>query len=482
MRSDGQLTFSDNEYTIAARRAWERAAPTLATKVSKITYESYIRPMKPVSLCDGEMVLGIGTAFAREWVEKRCLTLIKAAIESAVGHPVEVTVKLLPAAERDDGVGKEAPELGPPEEAMRPSERARMRDAAFEEMRAEISLELCDRFTFETFVVGPSNQLAVAVAEDVARHPGTLYNPLFIYGASGLGKTHLLHAIGRRIRDEKPWTRLAVVDGETFTHHYVASLRERKADRFRRFFRSIDVWLVDDIEFLAGKEHTKEEFFHTFNALHQSGRQIVLTSNRSPRELRSMDDRLRSRFEAGLIADIAPPSLETRFAILQSRCNAESWKVPNDVLYFIADAIQSNVRALEGALTRLVVNASVLGAPFDVDLAQTVLTHFFIDKRASQRKPTVTPDDIIAGVADAFGVTPEIIRSQRRDRRSSFARQVAMYLCREIADGSCREIGAAIGGRDHSTVQRAIQKVEDQIPHDPELRATVLELRSRLSR
>ncbi len=482
MRSDGQLSFSDNEYTLAARHAWERAVPMLANKVSKITYESYIRPMRPVSLCDGEMVLGVGTAFAREWVEKRCLPVIKAALDSAVGQPVNVTIKLLPGSERDDGPCQEVPELAPPEEAQRPSERVRMRDSAFEEMRAEISLELCDRFTFDTFVVGPSNQLAVAAAEAVADSPGSLYNPLFIYGPSGLGKTHLLHAIGRRIREGKPWTRLAVVDGETFTHHYVASLRERKSDRFRRFLRSIDVWLVDDIEFLAGKEHTKEEFFHTFNALHQSGRQIVLTSNRSPRDLRTMDDRLRSRFEAGLIADISPPSLETRVAILQSRCEAENWTVPSEVLYFIADAIQSNVRALEGALTRLVVNASVLRAPIDTDLAQAVLTHFFIGKRTSPRKPTMALEDIVTAVADSFGVTPEILRSQRRDRRSSLARQVAMYLCREIADASCREIGAVLGGRDHSTVQRAIQKIEAQMPLEPEIRSIVLELRSRLTR
>ncbi|MBM3496449.1 MAG: chromosomal replication initiator protein DnaA, partial [Armatimonadetes bacterium] len=433
MRPDGQLSFSDDEYSLAARRAWERAAPLLANKVSKITYESYIRPMKAISLRDRELVLGIDTGFAREWVEKKCVGFIKTAVETVVGYSVEVTIELLAASQRSSLEPDDADPLAPASESVKTVEAPRVRDAAFEAMRNEISLPLSDKFTFDTFVVGPSNRLAMAAAQEVAAQPGRLYNPLFMYGPSGLGKTHLLHSIGRHIMATWPECRLIMVDGETFTHHYVAFLRDRKGDRFRRFFRSVDVWLVDDIEFLAGKEHTKEEFFHTFNALHQGGRQIVLTSNRSPRELRSMDDRLRTRFEAGLIADIAPPSLETRVAILQSRCRAENWDVPSEVLFFIADAIQSNVRALEGAVTRLVVNSSVLGAPMDIELAQSVLTHFFIDKRATSRKPRVPMEAIMGAVADAFGLTSAILLSQRRDRRSALARQVAMYLCRELA-------------------------------------------------
>jgi chromosomal replication initiator protein len=480
MRSDGQLSFSDDQYSLAARHAWERAAPMLASKVSKITYESCIRPMKPISLHDHEMVLGIGSAFAREWVEKRCMGAIKGALETVIGHSVEVVVKVLSASERDQS--GDADVLAPASGIEPPAETVRVRDAVFEAMHADISLPLCGKFTFDTFVVGPSNRLAVAAAQEVAAAPGRLYNPLFIYGPSGLGKTHLLHSIGAHMLGARPGLRIVMVDGETFTHHYVAYLRDRKSDRFRRFFRSADVWLVDDIEFLAGKEHTKEEFFHTFNALHQSGRQIVLTSNRSPRELRSMDDRLRTRFEAGLIADIAPPSIETRVAILQSRCEAEDWAVPSDVLFFIAEAIQSNVRALEGAVTRLVVNASVLGVPMDIELAQNVLTHFFIDKRATSRKPRLPMEAIIGAVADAFGLPAETLLGQRRDRRSALARQVAMYLCRELGDETSRSIGAALGGRDHTTVQRAIQKVEALLPTDPELRSVVLDLRSRLAR
>ena len=481
MRSDGQLSFGDNEYTIAAQRAWDRAMPLLAGRVSRITFESCIKPMSALSLRDGEMVLGVGSAFAREWIEKRCLGQVRAAVESVVGHSVEVTVRVIPPSERqsDEALNDALLPVVPHPQEHAPE---RARDSSFEQMRAEMSLPLCDKFTFETFVVGSSNRLAVAAAEAVAAQPGRQYNPLFVYGASGLGKSHLLHAIGARILSQWPGCRLAVVDGETFTHHYVASIRDRKADRFRRFFRSVDVWLVDDIEFLAGKDHTREEFFHTFNALHQCGRQIVLTSNRSPRELRTMDERLRTRFEAGLIADIAPPSLETRVAILQGRCDAEGWEVPSDVLFFIADAIQSNVRALEGALTRLVVNASVLSLPMDIELAQSVLRHFFIDKRIDARKARITMEEIIGAVADAFALTPDILCGQRRDRRAALARQVAMYLCRELADESCRAIGAAFGGRDHTTVQRGIQKVESAIPTDPEVRSIVLELRSRLSR
>lgn len=485
MTQNPQPSLLDNEETIAAGRVWAKANPILAKKLTRMTYESFIQPIKPLSLRDRVLTLGVSSEFAREWIERRCASAIRAAVETVLGYGLDVTYRLLSAAER---ASAEPPDRGPAAAKAPPSASAHAKpslqadDPQLELLHHAITLPLDDKLTFDTFVVGKSNQLAYAAALEVAEEPGLRFNPLFIYGPSGLGKTHLLHSIAQAIAARNGSLRVVLIDGETFTHHYVKSLRDKQFDLFRRYLRSVDVWLVDDIQTIAGREHTKEEFFHTFNALHQTRRQIVLTSDKTPRELRTMDDRLRTRFEAGLIADVAPPTIETRVAILQRRCSVDGWDVPDDVLYYIADAIQSNVRALEGALTRLVVHASVLQAPMDLDLAQSVLTHFFIDKRPSSRKPTVPIEGVVDLVAESFAVSRDAIMSHRRDRHTALARQVAMYLAREACDESCRAIGAAIGGRDHTTVQRAVQKVETLLPLDGELRNVVLELRARLCR
>jgi chromosomal replication initiator protein len=480
--SGDQLEFGDDERSIALRRAWESTLRSLSGQVNKVTFESYIRPLRPVSFDGSQAVLGVSSAFAREWL-KRYATLIQATLEREFAGllecPLEVKFSLL--SSEDKALFKEVA-LGQLSERVNSTDR-RAQTRAARQQPADVtipSLPLNPRYVFDSFVIGKSNRLAHAGAVAVAAAPGSIYNPLFVYGSSGLGKTHLLHAIGYAATAHYPQARIALVDGEHFTQQYVGALRERKMEEFRRHYRSIDLWLVDDIQFVAGREQTKEEFFHTFNALYQTGKQIVITSDRSPRELRMMDERLRSRFESGLIADINSPELEVRVAILERRCEIEKLDVPREVIYYIAGAIQSNIRALDGALTRLVAYSSVMNSPHSIEMAQNVLVDYFIEKPTPGKAKAVGMDTIQLAVAEQFGLTVEAITSQRRDKEVAAARQVAMYLCRELTQTALSQIGAVFGGRDHTTVQRAIAKIEALLPYDKPLQHSVHQLRQKL--
>ena len=473
-----QLELGDDPRSVQLRRAWDAALRVLSGQVNKLTFESYIRPIRPLEVCDQEVVLGVTSAFAREWL-KRYVAAIRTVLEEHLGGPLDVRFTVVTTEERSlfgepnsSSCSEESACVAEP----RPTGRSAKPDIV-------PSLALIDRNTFDNYVTGRSNRLAHAAALAVAGSPGSVYNPLFLYGSSGLGKTHLLHAIGNAARKKNKGLRISLVDGETFTQHYVGALRDKKMDDFRRHFRSVDIWLVDDIQFVAGREQTKEEFFHTFNALHQTGKQIVISSDRSPRELRTMDERLRSRFEAGLVADINPPELEVRMAILQKRCQVEGWDVPDDVVYFIASAIQSNVRALEGALNRMIAYSSVMGVPQDVELAQSILGEYFIEKPLpGGRSKGHAIESIVIGAAEEFGLTPEMLKSQRRDKTVALARQVAMFVCRELTDLPLVQIGAAFGGRDHTTVQRAVAKVESLLPHDRVLHRRIDQIKHKVER
>lgn len=480
-----QLEFGDDERSIAFKRAWDRALHALASKVNKATFESYIRPIRPLLFQDRQVTLGVASAFAREWlVGKHYVATIQTVLEEILGRPLEIRLTVYRPEDRP--LFGEAARI-PAVEAEPSSARATGLGATASAHSSDLSpieipsLPFNDEYTFDTFVIGKSNRLAQAGAAAVADSPGAVYNPLFIYGGPGLGKTHLLHAIGHAAKARGCRLRVSLVDGENFTQNYVTALRERRTEEFRRFYRSVDIWLVDDIQFIAGKEQTKEEFFHTFNALYQLGKQIVISSDRSPRELRAMDERLRSRFECGLIADINPPELETRVAILERRCAQKTWDVPKDVVFYIASAIQSNIRALEGALTRLVAYASIMGAPISIDLAQSVLGEYFIEKPTPSRmQKGISVETILRAVAEHFQTSVEALRSQRRDREVATARQVAMFLCREMTEVGLAQIGAAIGGRDHTTVQRAITKVETLLDYDPVTQRNVQEISRKL--
>ena len=532
-----------------------------------------------------EITLGVPSAFTREWVEKRHAPLIAGILEEILDRDVRLRFALLPkeppadaaaattpaptlpapaaasAARRPlpDAPGAPASATGlfdaasgdtlapatarPPERPVITPNRVRSggvppapRASSGANHSGTGASQLVERYTFDNFVTGPSNRHAHAGAQAVAQAPGQAYNPLFLYGPSGLGKTHLMHAIGNHVAAQSGTGgagRVAYISGESFTTHFITSLRERRSEDFRRRWRSVDVLLVDDIQFIAGKEQTKEEFFHTFNALYQTGKQIVISSDRSPRELRTMDERLRSRFESGLIADIAPPNLETRVAILQKKAETEHMRIPDDVLLYMARLVQSNIRTLEGALVKLIAYASLANSPVTTQLAADILERYYISAGADDRGedaatagsaanavsapagvrlpnppapppktasldddaslfagaapptpgptfPLVTVDAVRRVVARRFNLSVDALAGQKRDRDANQARHIAMHLMRELTEVSLPGIGQLFGGRSHSTVRHACERIREQIPFDDDLRRLIDDLSGEL--
>jgi chromosomal replication initiator protein len=444
----------------------------------------------PQSYQAGVVTLCVSSPFAREWLEKKAANAIRSALEfhldvsdlqvrfvvqsSDPAHgkqpktnPLQTTLGL------DDPEPDARPAAeGAPSPPRRASRSKRASDAKTPAPAPVPCMELNDRFLLDRFLTGDSNRLAHAGALAVSERPGESYNPLFVYGGPGIGKTHLLQGIAHHLKRTRPDLKVAYVDGEHFAQRYITALREHATEEFRRRYRQIDVWLVDDVQFIAGKEHTKEEFFHTFNSLWQNGKQIVIASDRSPRELTNLDERLRSRFQGGLIADITPPDLETRVAFLHECRAREKAAVEDDVLEYIADAIQSNMRALEGALTRLIAYSSIMRAPMSAHLAQEVLSEYFISKPIRTRRVTVP--DIVEVVSEHFGTAPNAILGPSRIKDVVTARHVAMFICREtIRDMNTSLIGTAFGGRDHATIVYACQRVRTMMELDPELREWV---------
>jgi chromosomal replication initiator protein len=465
---DDQLHLGEDENMLALRRAWDRAMYTLANRVNKPSFESWFKSMKPVSF-DGECAtLGAPSPFACDWVTKRYGNLVREVLSQHLGRPVKVTIVYLPADKR--------PLLGElPADTAAPKHDT---DAAGEPEPAPFEKPtLHPKYTFENFVVGNSNRLAQAGAMSVARAPGQSYNPLFIYGGAGLGKTHLMHAIGHHVLQNHPRLRVAYLSGETFAQQYITALREHRIEVFRQRYRNVDVWLVDDIQFIAGKEHTKEEFFHTFNTLYQMGRQVVFASDRPPRELHAMDDRLRSRFEAGLIADIAPPELETRIAILQKRAQIEGIHVPEQVIYHIAQAVEGNVRTLEGVLISIAARASVHSKPITLQLANEVLARHYVDEKQVHAVPT--EQAVLQAVCQRFGLSTQDILGDQRSREVLMARQVAMYLLREKAQLPLQQIGQMFG-KNHSTVLHAYNRVKTSLNKDMEITSIIYDLNDML--
>jgi chromosomal replication initiator protein len=328
------------------------------------------------------------------------------------------------------------------------------------------------RFTFENFVVGSSNQFAHAASLAVANQPGTAYNPLFIYGGVGLGKTHLLHAIGAFIGQKNPKLIVEYLSAETFVNDLINAIQYEKIPDFQKKYRSIDVLLVDDVQFMAAQERTQEEFFHTFNALYDSEKQIVVTSDKVPQDIPELEERLRSRFEWGLIADIQPPDMETRAAILNKKAMVEEIDLPSDVCHFLARHIQSNVRILEGSLTRLKAFAEISGQPMSIDMCKNLFKDILTMKRNF-----ISIEEVIRTVAKRYGLKPTDLKSPKRAKPITQARQIAMYLCRELTNESFPEIGSRFGGRDHATVIHAVNKVTGQLEADPDIQREVQELR-----
>ena len=472
------------------RQVWRATLGELEISLSQATFETWFRrtALIRVDEASSTFVLGVASGFAKDWIEERYRSLIAQTIAKIVGYSVTLTVEVVSEAELDEhgalgsrskGVAATS-SLTTESEARTGASASRSGDAVriVDASEPTRPTNLNARYMFATYVVGSGTRLAHAASQSVSERPGGAYNPLFLYGGTGLGKTHLLHAIGNAVMERSPKRRVLYITGEAFTNEFILGIQQGAADAFRSRFRKIDVLLIDDIQFIADKERTQEEFFHTFNALHSAGKQIVITSDRTPKEISLLEERLRSRFEWGLIADISSPDLETRIAILRSKAEESGVIVADDVVEQVARRVQSNVRELEGALTRLVAVGRLSGMPVTMELAARVLSEAVYPNP----KRILEPEQVVAVVAEHFGLTVEQLRGPKRDREIVVPRQIAAYLSREETDASLVRIGGALGGRDHSTIIHGCAKIEREMGYDAELRREVALLREALLR
>ena len=427
----------------SAREIWQAALELLQRQVSLLNYETWLKDTVGLSCHEDQLVVGVSSTFAVECLDRDLKPLIKKTLAKSTGRPLEVQFRVYQEVEGGAPYPWHRPTFNP-------------------------------KYTFSSFVVGSSNRLAHAAALGVAERAGTSHNPLFIYGGVGLGKTHLLHAIGHMVLQIP--IRVIYVTAEQFTNEFIAGLRERRIEDFDNKYRSVDMLLIDDVQFFAGKQETQEKLFHTFNDLHNANRQIVLSSDRPPRALSLLEDRLRSRFEWGLIADIQPPDLETRVAILQAKAEQQQAELPLEVLYFIARHVPSNIRELEGALNRLAAYAKLTHSTPTPQLASQVLTGI----TAADFKQALTPELIINTVAEHFKLDPDTLRGKRRDKPIALARHVAMYLLREETQCTWSEIGRELGGKDHKAALYGHHKMATEIDANYALHREVLQIKELL--
>ena len=447
---------------------WSAALGEMQVALTKGNYDTWFKDTAIVSEEDDVFMIGVPNAFAREWLENKYRQQVRETLQRLLSRTVDVRfVNLTAASVRYDRPG--------PTTSAQTSSTAQ--EMALERGReAAVGQLLNARYTFSNFVVGSNNRLAHAAALSVAERPGHSYNPLFIYGGSGLGKTHLMHAIGHAVIGRHPKKRVAYATSEKFTNEFINSIRAQKGEEFRERYRRIDVLLIDDIQFIAGKEGTQEEFFHTFNAIHEEGKQIVMSSDRPPKAITQLEDRLRSRFEWGLTADISAPDLETRIAILRAKAEAQNVAVPPPVIDFLAQRIVSNIRELEGALTRIAAYAALQAVPVTTQLAQEMLQNLLYNPH----RKSLSPERIVETVARYYGVPLEQIKGKARDRQVVVPRQIAMYLMREETEAPLLRIGEALGGRDHSTVLHGCEKIEREMAENDDFRRDVGALRELL--
>jgi chromosomal replication initiator protein len=452
----------------SAKEAWKRLLEEARRELPEATVRTWLEPAVPLALEDGRLVLGAPDQFAAEWNDTKHAPLLARAAERVFGQPTPVVFRVL--EDRQQRPQMDFFVAPKPSPVSAPS----------------VTMPLNERYTFESFVVGKSNELAAAAAHAVAEAPGRTYNPLFIYGATGLGKTHLMQAIAHAVLKRNPETRLLYVGAEQFINEVIESIQARTMPEFRRRYRNdIDLLLVDDVHFLEGKEMTQDEFFHTFNALFEGRKQMVLTSDRPPKEIPGLEDRLISRFEWGMVADIGQPDLEHRIAILRKKAYQDHLEltIPDDVLRFIAEHIRSSVRELEGCIIKLLLFASLKNREITIDLAREALADKIRQGEESAFPGPATPsiDRVQEVVARRWGVTPEGLRSKARTKTLTIPRQVAMYLARNLLGMQLVEIGQAFGGRDHSTVIHSVDKVERQMVRDRTFKERIEMARQELS-
>jgi chromosomal replication initiator protein len=432
---------------------WNKTLEIISHEITGVSYNTWIKTLKPIAIDSDTFILKTPNTFNKDILESRYADLIQNSIFQAANK--NYTLKFVTEQDTFDYQHKENQQR----------EKESYKD--FDKFPL-----LNPKYVFEEFVIGNSNRFAHAASLAVAESPAKAYNPLFIYGGVGLGKTHLMHAIGHFILNEKPDTKILYVSSENFTNELINSIRDDKNVEFRNKYRNLDVLLVDDIQFIAGKERTQEEFFHTFNALHQASKQIIISSDRPPRDIKTLEDRLRSRFEWGLITDIQAPDFETRIAILKKKAEIEHTQIPNEVYDFIATKIKSNIRELEGALTRIVAFSSLTNRDISIDLAEEALKGII----SSSNPVKITCDYIKEVIAGQYNINTDDLTSPKRMRSISFPRQIAMFLSRELTSMSLPKIGQAFGGRDHTTVMHAYDKISTEISTNSEFKSQIEDL------
>jgi chromosomal replication initiator protein len=457
--TEGAADGVEHQIELTAESLWDEVAGRLKGALNEATFGSWFGSAEGSALTDDAFTLSVPNDFTREWIEGHFLGLIRAAVKDATGHERRIQLSVVDEAAPEivDGIALEPPVHRAPEPA------------------ASGSMSL--KYTFDLFVIGSSNRFAHAAALAVAEAPAQAYNPLFIYGGTGLGKTHLLQAVGQYVGAHGNGLTARYVTSETFMNDFINSLRDKRIEGFKQRYRTYDVLLVDDVQFFEGKERIQEEFFHTFNSLYEAGRQIVISSDRPPKEIATLEERLRSRFEWGLITDIQPPDLETRIAILRKKEKTDRIHVPDpDVLTYVAERVTTNIRELEGALTRVVAFSSLTGRSMTVELAEDVLKDVFPQGQAVE----ISIRRIQETVSERFGMTVNELCSAKRSQSIAYPRQVAMYLSRALTDSSLPKIGKEFGGRDHTTVMHANAKIEGMIREDRTVYNLVQELTARI--
>lgn len=435
---------------------WEKTLEVIKVELTEVSFNTWLKAINPISVKDNLIAFSVPDDFTKGILEARYVTLIKNALKQVTSEYYDIKF-VIPSEENYASIINERSERNQNEETVNSS--------------------LNPKYTFDTFVIGNSNRLAHAASVAVAESPAKAYNPLFIYGGVGLGKTHLMHAIGHYILKQNKKSKVVYISSETFTNELINSIRDDRNNEFRSKYRNVDVLLIDDIQFIAGKESTQEEFFHTFNSLYEANKQIIISSDRPPKEIRTLEDRLRSRFEQGLIADIQPPDLETRIAILKKKAKSENLSISDNVMLLIAKKIHSNIRELEGALIRVVAYSSLTNGEINEDLANEALK----DIISNSKPKLVTATTIKEVVGQYYNIKIEDFNAKKRNKSIVLPRQIAMYLCRDLTDLSLPKIGEEFG-RDHTTIMHAYEKISSDMKLDSQLKSVIEELKNKIER
>jgi chromosomal replication initiator protein len=457
---------------LSMENVWLEAQANLKKVLTAQTYTTWIDPLKFLGATNDTIVLEVPSSFFQKWITDKYLSMIKEAISAVNSKSYQIEFHIGEAKAEEAAEPRSEQDQKHARDKEKDKEKERDKD---KDKKSDFIPNLNPKYTFESFVCGASNQFAYAASQAVANKPATNYNPLFIYGGVGLGKTHLVNAIGNQILANNSKAKICYYSSEKFMNEMINSLRYKKMEEFRNKFRKMDLLLIDDIQFMAGKEATQEEFFHTFNALYESHKQIVVTSDKFPKDIPGLEERLRSRFEWGLIADIQPPDIETKIAILKKKSDTHAVNLPDDVALFLAAGATSNIRELEGMLIRLEAFASLTGNEITLSMAREVMKDIIVEKTKE-----ITVEMIQKHVADHFRIKVSELKSDKRIKTLVVPRQIAIYICRELTKASYPEIGEKFGGKDHSTIIHSVKKIEKQMAGDADFKGTVEDIKKRL--